>query len=52
MPVLQWQHVYYKESRALYGKIAIIDPAEKHYFQPLWTLVGGGVVDKKVTERI
>lgn len=40
-----------KESRALYGKIAIIDPAEKHYFQPLWTLVGGGVVDKKVTER-
>ncbi|MBI0579927.1 NAD(P)/FAD-dependent oxidoreductase [Neobacillus cucumis] len=40
-----------KESRALYGEIAIIDPAEKHYFQPLWTLVGGGVVDKKVTER-
>ncbi|MED3561361.1 FAD/NAD(P)-binding oxidoreductase [Bacillus xiapuensis] len=40
-----------KESRALFGKIAIIDPAEKHYFQPLWTLVGGGVVDKKVTER-
>lgn len=40
-----------RESRALYGKIAIIDPAENHYFQPLWTLVGGGVVDKKVTER-
>ncbi|KAJ1568370.1 hypothetical protein HK096_006748 [Nowakowskiella sp. JEL0078] len=23
--------------------IAIIDPAETHYYQPLWTLVGGGV---------
>ncbi|WLR51705.1 FAD/NAD(P)-binding oxidoreductase [Bacillus tianshenii] len=31
--------------------LAIIDPAEKHYYQPLWTLVGGGAVDKKITER-
>ena len=24
--------------------IAIIEPSEKHYYQPLWTLVGGGIV--------
>lgn len=40
-----------RESRALRGKIAIIDPATKHYFQPLWTLAGGGAVQKDVTER-
>jgi glycine/D-amino acid oxidase-like deaminating enzyme len=22
--------------------VAVIDPAEVHYYQPLWTLVGGG----------
>ncbi|SFF57496.1 sulfide:quinone oxidoreductase [Halobacillus alkaliphilus] len=31
--------------------IAIIDPAKKHYYQPLWTLVGAGVFDKQVSER-
>ena len=31
--------------------IAIIEPADKHYYQPLWTLVGGGVMEKEVTER-
>lgn len=31
--------------------IAIIDPAEKHYYQPFWTLVGAGVAPKEVTER-
>jgi sulfide:quinone oxidoreductase len=31
--------------------IAIIEPSDKHYYQPLWTLVGGGVVDKRVTEH-
>lgn len=31
--------------------IAILDPAEKHYYQPAWTLVGGGVFDIKDTER-
>jgi sulfide:quinone oxidoreductase len=25
--------------------IAIIDPAENHYYQPAWTLVGGGTFD-------
>lgn len=31
--------------------IAIIDPASKHYYQPLWTLVGGGIVKKEVSVR-
>jgi sulfide:quinone oxidoreductase len=33
------------------GKIAILDPSEKHYYQPLWTLAGAGVVKKETTER-
>ncbi len=32
-------------------KIAILEPSERHYYQPLWTLVGGGVFDREVTER-
>jgi sulfide:quinone oxidoreductase len=31
--------------------IAIIDPADKHYYQPAWTLVGSGVFDIQKTER-
>lgn len=31
--------------------IAIIDPAEKHYYQPAWTLVGSGVFNIQDTER-
>ena len=31
--------------------IAIVEPSETHYYQPLWTLVGGGVVPKEVTRR-
>ncbi|WP_028403243.1 FAD/NAD(P)-binding oxidoreductase [Ectobacillus panaciterrae] len=40
-----------RESRHLSGNIAIIDPATKHYYQPLWTLVGAGEADKTVTQR-
>ena len=25
------------------GQIGLIEPSEKHYYQPLWTLVGGGI---------
>lgn len=32
-------------------EMAIIEPATKHYYQPLWTLVGGGEFPKQVTER-
>ena len=31
--------------------IAVLEPSDKHYYQPLWTLVGAGVVKKEVTER-
>jgi sulfide:quinone oxidoreductase len=31
--------------------IGIIDPAEKHYYQPAWTLVGAGVYDINKTVR-
>jgi sulfide:quinone oxidoreductase len=27
--------------------IGIIDPSEKHYYQPAWTLVGAGIFDIK-----
>ncbi|MGG1658371.1 FAD-dependent oxidoreductase [Brevibacillus sp. NRS-1366] len=40
-----------RNSRDLIGKVAIVDFATKHYYQPLWTLVGAGVVSKEVTER-
>lgn len=32
-------------------KIAIVDPSDKHYYQPAWTLVGGGAFDIKKTEK-
>ncbi|MEV4466214.1 FAD/NAD(P)-binding oxidoreductase [Micromonospora echinofusca] len=28
--------------RAGVGDIALVEPSEQHYYQPLWTLVGGG----------
>ena len=31
--------------------VTIIDPSEKHYYQPIWTLVGAGVFPKEVSER-
>ena len=31
--------------------IAIVDPSTKHYYQPLWTLVGGGRAEAGKTER-
>lgn len=31
--------------------IAIIEPSEKHYYQPIWTLVGAGIFPKQVSER-
>lgn len=40
-----------RESKALHGSVVLLDPQTKHYYQPLWTLVGGGVVSKEMTER-
>ncbi len=31
--------------------IAIIEPREEHYYQPGWTLVGGGVFNRNQTKR-
>jgi sulfide:quinone oxidoreductase len=32
--------------------IAVIDPAEFHYYQPAWTLVGAGLFDVRRTRRL
>lgn len=32
-------------------QIAIIDPADIHYYQPGWTMVGGGIFDAQDTAR-
>lgn len=32
-------------------KVAIVEPSEKHYYQPLWTLVGAGVFPATASER-
>jgi sulfide:quinone oxidoreductase len=31
--------------------VGIIEPSEDHYYQPIWTLVGGGVFDKEISRR-
>ena len=31
--------------------VTIIEPSEKHYYQPLWTLVGGGIFSREESER-
>lgn len=31
--------------------VALIEPSSKHYYQPIWTLVGGGVLPKEESER-
>lgn len=32
-------------------EVAILEPSSKHYYQPIWTLVGAGVFDKSISER-
>ncbi len=32
-------------------RVTLLDPATRHYYQPLWTLVGAGVVPKEETMR-
>ena len=33
------------------GQIAIVDPAQVHYYQPMWTLVAAGVASAESTAR-
>jgi sulfide:quinone oxidoreductase len=39
------------KSRNPYLEIALIDPADIHYYQPGWTMVGGGIFDAEQTSR-
>ncbi|MGY4708251.1 FAD-dependent oxidoreductase [Mycolicibacterium sp. CBM1] len=34
-----------------YHDVAVIEPSDQHYYQPLWTLVGGGQADAAATAR-
>ena len=34
-----------------YTDVAVIEPSDKHYYQPRWTLVGGGQAKAASTER-
>jgi len=38
-----------RKNKAL--KVAILEPSDKHYYQPAWTLVGAGTFDYKDTIR-
>ncbi len=31
--------------------VGVIEPSDTHYYQPLWTLIGGGVFPKEESER-
>lgn len=31
--------------------VTVIEPSDKHYYQPLWTLVGGGIFPKEESQR-
>ncbi len=31
--------------------VALVEPSDKHYYQPLWTLVGAGLARKESTQR-
>lgn len=37
--------------RAKVDDIGVIEPSDKHYYQPLWTLVGGGCAPAAESER-
>jgi sulfide:quinone oxidoreductase len=37
--------------RAGESDVAIIEPSAKHFYQPLWTLVGAGAVRREATAR-
>lgn len=31
--------------------VAIVEPSSKHYYQPLWTLIGGGMFSREASQR-
>ena len=38
-------------ARKGYTDVAVIEPSDRHYYQPLWTLVGAGEAKASDTER-
>ena len=32
-------------------RLAIVEPSATHYYQPLWTLVGGGIFSREESAR-
>lgn len=38
-------------NKASHLQVTVVDPSEKHYYQPIWTLVGAGVFPKEISER-
>ncbi|UOB98691.1 hypothetical protein BTI679_60910 (plasmid) [Bacillus wiedmannii] len=40
-----------RHAPVLREQVAIIDPAQTHYFQPLWTFAGAGIVQKEATMK-
>ncbi|MBB5172611.1 NAD(P)/FAD-dependent oxidoreductase [Texcoconibacillus texcoconensis] len=40
-----------RQSSSFKHDIALIDPAMNHFYQPLWTLVGGGAAKKEASKR-
>ena len=38
-------------AKAKVDDVAVVEPSEKHYYQPLWTLVGGGLASAGSTLR-
>lgn len=40
-----------REQPSLRGQVAVVEPSEKHYYQPLWTLVGAGAAPREATVR-
>jgi len=34
-----------------YSEVAVVQPSDKHYYQPRWTLVGGGCAKASTSER-
>lgn len=31
--------------------VTVVEPSDKHYYQPMWTLVGGGIFPKEKSQR-
>ena len=31
--------------------VAVVEPSEKHYYQPMWTLIGGGIFPREESQR-